>query len=172
MQTAAKEESLEFENFMENLQKRQDEEAFMEEMMARHEIWRQTTLMGRIVMFMQYLARHQFVVSFVKVIEESQADDKTLYGIFLINVGRIILIGMIFGFMYLMGYVIKLLIGEEIVIEERVVIIQEQTQSGKNIRTTEVSEGSEILREYQRQQPTLKKSAPSSQRGKRSKKEN
>jgi hypothetical protein len=163
------EEFPEFQNYMQAVQEKEHTDAEYADMMTEHEEWRQNTLMGRTVMGLQYVAAasNPFIRSVLNVVNNT--DSSTVYGILLINLARIFLLAMAFLAVYLLGHVVKLILGEEIIVEERIIVIDEVTKSGKMVRSTELSEESEFMKEQQDRKKEQQNKAP--RRGKKSKKE-
>lgn len=123
---SSKESAAEFLDYVDNVKRKEKEKEALEEVMRWKQEWRKTTYAGMLIALVERMGAADFFESIGNSLEGG--DDRAAY----YAVKIIYRIGMITAsimFVFLLGYLMKMFIGEELVIEQEVVIVEEVTRS-------------------------------------------
>ena len=123
---SSKESAAEFLDYVDNVKRKKEEKEALEEVMRWKQEWRKTTYAGMLIALVERMGAADFFESIGNSLEGG--DDRAAY----YAVKIIYRIGMITAsimFVFFLGYLMKMFIGEELVIEQEVVIIEEVTRS-------------------------------------------
>ena len=123
---SSKESAAEFLDYVDNAKRKKEEKESLEEVMRWKQEWRKTTYAGMLIALVERMGAADFFESIGNSLEGG--DDRAAY----YAVKIIYRIGMITAsimFVFLLGYLMKMFIGEELVIEQEVVIVEEVTRS-------------------------------------------
>jgi hypothetical protein len=121
----AKHDENPFEGYDEAINEAMARQQADEEMYAAHEEWKATTWQGKTVSLIQAIGHH-FRPFFFSVSEALQ-EEKSTRILRIIVFFIILLVGIVA--LYVAAYLVQILIGKEIVIEQEIVIIEEVRQS-------------------------------------------
>jgi hypothetical protein len=112
-----------FAGYMEDLAKAEAEQEVTRELLEKHEIWRQTTLGGWAVRKMQALVRN--IEPFLTQIAHTFRDTDSASSLIVLNLLRFVAILVLMFLIYFASQILQNLIGNEIVVEQEVVILHE-----------------------------------------------
>jgi hypothetical protein len=112
-----------FAGYMEDLAKAEIEREANRELLKNHEIWRQTTLGGWAVRKMQAFVRN--IEPFLAQIAHIFRDTDSASSIIVLNLIRFVALLVMMFLIYFASQILQKLIGNEIVVEEEVVILHE-----------------------------------------------
>ncbi len=119
-------ESAEFLDYVDNVKRKEKEKEALEEVMRWKQEWRKTTYAGMLMALVERMGAADFFESIGNSLEGGE-DRAAYYAVKIIY--RIGMITASIMFVFLLGYLMKMFIGEELVIEQEVVIIEEVTRS-------------------------------------------
>jgi len=123
---SSKESAAEFLDYVDNVKRKEKEKENLEEVMRWKQEWRKTTYAGMLIALVERTGAADFFESIGNSLEGG--DDRAAY----YAVKIIYRVGMITAsilFVFLLGKIMKMFIGEELVIEQEVVIVEEVTRS-------------------------------------------
>ena len=123
---SSKESAAEFLDYVDNVKRKEKEKDNLEEVMRWKQEWRKTTYAGMLIALVERTGAADFFESIGNSLEGG--DDRAAY----YAVKIIYRVGMITAsilFVFLLGKIMKMFIGEELVIEQEVVIVEEVTRS-------------------------------------------
>jgi hypothetical protein len=112
-----------FAGYMEDLARAEAEQEATRELLKNHEIWRHTTLGGWAVRKMQALARN--LEPFLTKIAHAFRDTDSASSVIVVNLIRFVAIFVLMFLIYFATQILQKIIGNELVVEEEVVILHE-----------------------------------------------
>jgi len=121
----------EFTDYLASIARAEATEAARQESILRHQHWQQTTILGKLTSFIVSLSRSSFFENVADAFRDQQ-QGTSLNAIILFNVVRICLIFMAVLAVFVIGKVIQRIIGDEIVVEEVIEIVEEIPRSSLN----------------------------------------
>ena len=116
----------EFLDYVDNVKLKEEEKESLEEVMRWKQEWRKTTYAGMLIALVERMGAADFFESIGNSLEGGE-DRAAYYAVKIIY--RIGMITASIMFVFLLGYLMKMFIGEELVIEQEVVIVEEVTRS-------------------------------------------
>ena len=123
---SSKESADEFLDYVDNVKRKEEEKDALEEVMRWKQEWRKTTYAGMLMALVERMGAADFFESIGNSLEGGE-DRAAYYAVKIVY--RIGMITASIMFVFLIGYLMKMFIGEELVIEQEVVIIEEVTRS-------------------------------------------
>lgn len=118
----------EFGDYLASLAKAEAQEAAHQESILRHQLWQETTILGRLTSLIQSFSKHPFFQAVTDAFRDQQ-QGQSLNAIILYNAVRIGLIFMAILTVFIIGKLIQKLIGDEIIIEQVIEIVEEIPKS-------------------------------------------
>ena len=117
-----------FSDYMENILHARKEESHYESMMEAQRIWREETIAGRLVSYVQAISDNDFVMTIIKSVRDNPKGDSIGIRVTKIFI-KVLMVLMILCFILAIGRIVQTFIGKEIVIEKEVVIEHEVKRS-------------------------------------------
>ncbi len=146
-------ENSEFLDYVDSIKRKEQEKEELEKILQWKKEWRETTYAGMIIAFVERTGTTGFFEAIADALEGGE-DTASFYAIKIIY--RVGIITSCIMFVYIIGYMFKMLFGDELVIEQEVVIVEEITRSQyeaeqrlKNKRGEKVDETIPIVKKKQ-----------------------
>ena len=155
-------ENNEFLDYVDSVKRKEQEKEDWERTLQLKKEWRETTYAGMLFAFVERSGMAKFFEAIADSLEGGE-DRASFYAIKIIY--RVGIITSAIMFVFVVGYIFKMLLGDEIVIEQEVVIVEEITRSQYEAEQREKKKRGEKVDETI---PTVKKQSQVKQRrGKR-----
>ena len=119
-------EHSEFLDYVDSIKRKEQEKEELETILQWKKEWRETTYAGMIIAFVERTGTTGFFEAIADALEGGE-DTTSFYAIKIIY--RVGIITSCIMFVYIIGYMFKMLFGDELVIEQEVVIVEEITRS-------------------------------------------
>ena len=133
----------EFVDYFSSMAREKAMEEARREAVLRHEIWEQTTILGRVSKWTKDMSGNRFFEAVTDAFRD-QKEGSSVNVIILFNIARISLIVMAIVSVMYIGRIIQTIIGEEIIVEEEIEIIEEipieKKKNRRNAKTRAIKE--------------------------------
>eukprot|EP00565_Helicotheca_tamesis_P009409 CAMPEP_0185737004 /NCGR_PEP_ID=MMETSP1171-20130828/29422_1 /TAXON_ID=374046 /ORGANISM="Helicotheca tamensis, Strain CCMP826" /LENGTH=155 /DNA_ID=CAMNT_0028407803 /DNA_START=128 /DNA_END=595 /DNA_ORIENTATION=- len=123
-----------FVDYMDYVKKAEDERAADEDMFRRHQEWLDTSWGGWFVRSSRYIAKNPFTDAVLRSLKH-QDEANTVAAIVIKNFVRLSIIFGIISMVYILGKIGQMIIGDEIIVEEEVIVVEKvpKSQAGTQI---------------------------------------
>ena len=119
-------ENNEFLDYVDSVNRKEKEKEEWEKTLQWKKEWRETTYAGMIIAFVERSGAARFFEAIADSLEGGE-DTASFYAIKIVY--RVGIITSCIMFVFILGYIFKMMFGDEIVIEQEVVIVEEITRS-------------------------------------------
>jgi NADH:ubiquinone oxidoreductase subunit 5 (subunit L)/multisubunit Na+/H+ antiporter MnhA subunit len=119
-------ESAEFLDYVDSVRRKEQEKEDWERILKSKQEWRETTYAGMLIALVERTGAAGFFEAIANSLEGGE-DSVSFYAVKIIY--RIGIITSCIMFVYILGYIFKMLFGDELVIEQEVVIVEEIPRS-------------------------------------------
>ena len=137
-------ENAEFLDYIDGIKRKEQEKEEWERTLQWKKEWRETTYAGMLIALVERTGTARFFEAIASSLEGGE-DRASFYAIKIIY--RVGMITSCIMFVFILGYVFKMLFGDEIVIEQEVVLVEEITRSQYEAELREKKERGEVVDE-------------------------
>lgn len=127
-------DSSEFVDYVSSLKQKENIDAAREASKHAHEIWKTTTISGKLFSMVDSLRSHEFFALIVDAFRD-QNEGNSPNAIFLYNIVRLVVIFMAFAVLHVIGRIIQTLIGAEYEVVEEIIIEEDEAPMKRRSKT-------------------------------------